>query len=175
MQEWHEVSCICFVVARSGVCRELDVRCHDIREGCYDIRSQLSNLDGLAGRAYGLLFFASMGSVGRLPCRRQATCLSKQGRARRRWTLAVGAAGWLLCLAQPAVAMSPKETLEAFFLSTNSVLQSMDLTHGLEKPRQAIRDLVDDTFDFRAAAAVALGSVWSSRVPEEQEAFTRLF
>jgi len=71
--------------------------------------------------------------------------------------------------------VSPKETLEAFFVRTNSVLQSMDLTHGLEKPRQAIRDLVDDTFDFRAAAAVALGSVWSSRVPEEQEAFTRLF
>jgi len=116
-----------------------------------------------------------MGSVGRLPCRRQATCLSKQARARRRWTLAVGAAGWLLCLAQPAVAMSPKETLEAFFLSTNSVLQSMDLTHGLEKPRQAIRDLVEATFDFRTAAAVALGAVWSSRLPEEQEAFTRLF
>jgi len=71
--------------------------------------------------------------------------------------------------------MSPKETLESFFVRTNSVLQSMDLTHGLEKPRQAIRDLVDDTFDFRAAAAVALGSVWSSRVPEEQESFTRLF
>jgi len=71
--------------------------------------------------------------------------------------------------------MSPKETLEAFFVRTNSVLQSMDLNHGLEKPRQAIRDLVDDTFDFRAAATVALGSVWSSRVPEEQEAFTRLF
>src|SRR5262249_56579998 len=63
----------------------------------------------------------------------------------------------------------------AFFVRTNSVLQSMDLNHGLEKPRQAIRDLVDDTFDFRAAATVALGSVWSSRVPEEQEAFTRLF
>jgi phospholipid transport system substrate-binding protein len=87
----------------------------------------------------------------------------------------VGAIGWLLFVAQPAAAVSPKETLEAFFVRTNSVLQSMDLTHGLEKPRQAIRDLVDDTFDFRAAAAVALGSVWSSRVPEEQEAFTRLF
>jgi phospholipid transport system substrate-binding protein len=116
-----------------------------------------------------------MGSVERVPCRRHAPCLSKQGGTYLRWALAVGAIGWLLCLAQPAAAVSPKETLEAFFVRTNSVLQSMDLTHGLEKPRQAIRDLVDDTFDFRAAAAVALGSVWSSRVPEEQEAFTRLF
>ncbi len=116
-----------------------------------------------------------MGSVERRPGRRHAPCLSKHGRTRLRRALAVGAVGWLLCLAQPAVAMSPKETLEAFFMRTNSVLQSMDLTHGLEKPRQAIRDLVDDTFDFPTAAAVALGSVWSSKVPEEREAFTRLF
>jgi len=116
-----------------------------------------------------------MGSVERLPCQRHAPCLSKQEGTRLRWALAVGVVGWLLCLAQPAAAVSPKETLEVFFVRTNSVLQSMDLTHSLERPRQAIRDLVEDTFDFRAAAAVALGSVWSSKVPEEQEAFTRLF
>jgi phospholipid transport system substrate-binding protein len=80
-----------------------------------------------------------------------------------------------LSLAQPAVAMSPRETLEEFFTRTNTVLQSVDLTQGLEKPRRAIRDLVDETFDFRAAASVALGPVWRSRVPEEQDAFTRLF
>jgi len=71
--------------------------------------------------------------------------------------------------------MSPRETLEEFFTRTNTVLQSVDLTQGLEKPRRAIRDLVDETFDFRAAASVALGPVWRSRVPEEQDAFTRLF
>ena len=68
-----------------------------------------------------------MGSVDRLPCRRQATCLSKQGRTRLRWALAVGAVGWLLCLAQPAVAISPKEPLEAFF--THIVVH--ELMHGL--------------------------------------------
>jgi phospholipid transport system substrate-binding protein len=71
--------------------------------------------------------------------------------------------------------MSPTGTLEAFFARTNTVLQSVDPAHGLQTPRQAIRDLVNEVFDFRAAAAVALGSVWLSRVPEEQDAFTRLF
>ena len=80
-----------------------------------------------------------------------------------------------LSAAQPAWAMSPTGTLEAFFARTNTVLQSVDPAHGLKTPRQAIRDLVNEVFDFRAAAAVALGSVWLSRVPEEQDAFTRLF
>ena len=77
--------------------------------------------------------------------------------------------------AQPAVALSPRQTLEEFFTRTNTVLQAVDLAQGIEKPRKAIRDLVDDTFDFRAAAATALGPVWLSKVPEEQDAFTRLF
>ena len=99
----------------------------------------------------------------------------KRGRTPGCWILAVCAGCWLLSLAQPAVAMSPRETLEEFFTRTNTVLQSVDPTQGLEKPRRAIRDLVDETFDFRAAASVALGPVWRSRVPEEQDAFTRLF
>jgi len=109
-----------------------------------------------------------MGLVERRP-------YSKRGRTPCRWMLAVCAGCWLLSLAQPAVAMSPRETLEEFFTRTNTVLQSVDLTQGLEKPRRAIRDLVDETFDFRAAASVALGPMWRSRVPEEQDAFTRLF
>ena len=83
--------------------------------------------------------------------------------------------GMCLSVAEPAWATSPTGTLEAFFARTNTVLQSMPPAHGLEAPRQAIRDLVNDVFDFRAAAAVALGSVWLSRVPEDQDAFTRLF
>jgi phospholipid transport system substrate-binding protein len=97
-------------------------------------------------------------------------------RMRDRWlgifALVVG-----LCLgvAQPAWATSPTGTLQVFFARTNTVLQSVDPAQGLETPRQAIRDLVNEVFDFRAAAAVALGSVWLSRVPEDQDAFTRLF
>jgi phospholipid transport system substrate-binding protein len=83
--------------------------------------------------------------------------------------------GFSLSAAEPVWAMSPTGTLEAFFSRTNTVLQSVDPAHGLTIPRQAIRDLVNEVFDFRAAAAVALGSVWLSRVPEEQDVFTRLF
>lgn len=97
-------------------------------------------------------------------------------RMRDRWlgifALVVGL--WL-GVAQPAWAMSPRGTLEAFFARTNTVLQSVDPAHGLETPRQAIRDLVNEVFDFRAAAAVALGSVWRSKVPADQDEFTRLF
>ena len=97
-------------------------------------------------------------------------------RMRDRWlgifALVVGL--WL-GVAQPAWATSPTGTLQAFFARTNTVLQSVDPAQGLETPRQAIRELVNELFDFRAAAAVALGSVWLSRVPEDQDAFARLF
>jgi phospholipid transport system substrate-binding protein len=83
--------------------------------------------------------------------------------------------GLCLGLAQPAGAASPTATLEAFFARANSVLQSADPAQGLEAPRQAIRDLTNEVFDFREAARAALGPAWASRVPEEQEAFTRLF
>lgn len=83
--------------------------------------------------------------------------------------------GLSLAVAQPARAMSPTGTVEAFFARTNFVLESVDPVRGIEAPRQAVRDLVNDVFDFRAAAAVALGSVWLSRVPADQDEFTRLF
>lgn len=83
--------------------------------------------------------------------------------------------GFWLGAAQPAGAASPTGTLEGFFARTNTILQSADPAHGLATPREAVRDLVNEVFDFRAAAAVALGSVWLSRVPEDQDAFTRLF
>jgi len=85
------------------------------------------------------------------------------------------AVGLWLGIVQPAWASSPTTTLEVFFARTNTVLQSVQPDHGLEAPRRAIRDLVNEVFDFRAAAAVALGPVWLSRVPEDQNAFTRLF
>ena len=83
--------------------------------------------------------------------------------------------GFGLGVAQPAWATSPTGTLEAFFARTNTVLQSVDPARGLEAPRLAIRDLVNEAFDFRAAAAVALGPVWLSKVPGDQDEFTRLF
>lgn len=97
-------------------------------------------------------------------------------RMRGRWlgifALLVGS--WL-GVVQPAWGASPTGTLEAFFARTNTVLQSVNPAHGIEAPRQAICDLVNEVFDFRAAAAVALGSVWLSRVPADQDEFARLF
>jgi len=78
-------------------------------------------------------------------------------------------------MAGPAEATSPTGTLEAFFTRANTILQSVRPFQDLDGSRQAIRALVNQAFDFRGAAAVALGSVWLSRVPEDQDAFARLF
>jgi phospholipid transport system substrate-binding protein len=89
--------------------------------------------------------------------------------------LAVVVVGFVSGVAQSAWATSPKGTLEAFFARTNTVLESVDPMRGLAAPRQAVRELVNEVFDFRAAAAVALGPVWLSRTPKDQDEFTGLF
>ena len=83
--------------------------------------------------------------------------------------------GLCVSAAQPAGAASPTATVQALFARANSILQSADPAQGIEAPRKAIRDLVNEEFDFGEAARVALGPAWQSRVPEEQAAFTRLF
>jgi len=85
------------------------------------------------------------------------------------------AVGIELIAAQPAVAASPREVLEAFYARANAVIRSVDPLGDLEQPRQAIRDLVNDVFDFRGAAAMALGPAWLSKTPEDQAEFVRLF
>jgi phospholipid transport system substrate-binding protein len=84
-------------------------------------------------------------------------------------------AGLELITAQPAAATSPTEVLEAFFARANAILRTVDPLGDLDQPRQAIRDLVNDVFDFRGASALALGPVWLSRTPEDQVEFARLF
>jgi phospholipid transport system substrate-binding protein len=41
--------------------------------------------------------------------------------------------------------------------------------------RQAVRAIVDETFDFREAAHRTLGHAWTERTPEEQAHFVNLF
>jgi ABC-type transporter MlaC component len=77
--------------------------------------------------------------------------------------------------AQLACASSPTATLEAFFGRANTILVSVDPARGLEEPRQAIRELVNEVFDFWGAGAFVLGSVWLSRAPEDQDEFVHLF
>jgi len=85
------------------------------------------------------------------------------------------AATLLLVSALPAWAASPTGALEAFFNQANAILRSMDRSRGLEEPRQAIRELVNEMIAFREAAALALGPAWHSRPPEDQDEFLELF
>jgi len=77
--------------------------------------------------------------------------------------------------AQPALAVSPTATLVSFFDQANAVVRTVDPTRDLEEPRQAIRDLVNEMIEARAASALALGATWNSRVPEDRDEFVRLF
>jgi phospholipid transport system substrate-binding protein len=95
-------------------------------------------------------------------------------RARRSGVFAL-IVGLGLAVAQPAGAASPTAVLEAFFDGANAILKTVDPFGDLEQPRQAVRELVNEIFDFRGASALALGSAWLSRTPDEQDEFVRLF
>jgi phospholipid transport system substrate-binding protein len=77
--------------------------------------------------------------------------------------------------AQPALAVSPTATLVSFFEQANAVVRTVDANRDLEGPRQAIRDLVNEVIEARAASALALGGAWHARMPEDQDEFVRLF
>ena len=85
------------------------------------------------------------------------------------------AIGLGLGCAQPALAVSPTATLVSFFEQANAVVRTVDPSRELDESRQAIRDLVNEVIEARAAAALALGIAWHSRVPEDQDEFVRLF
>lgn len=95
-------------------------------------------------------------------------------RARRSGVFAL-IAGLGLAVAEPAGATSPTAVLEAFFEGANAILKTVDPFGDLEQLRQAVRELVNEFFDFRGASALALGSTWLSRTPDEQDEFVRLF
>ena len=83
----------------------------------------------------------------------------------------------LLC-AQPVQAASPGSptaALEIFFERANAIMRTVDPMRGLDEPRQAVRELVNDVIEFRAASALALGPVWNSRPPGDQDDFVGLF
>ena len=82
----------------------------------------------------------------------------------------------LALLAAPnADAASPTETLNSFFASANTILQSADPMRGLEAPRRGIRELVDQVFDYQEAAELVLGPLWQTRTPAERTEFVQLF
>jgi len=101
--------------------------------------------------------------------------LCSQGMAHRKPMVSVLAVALGIAIAQPAWAASPQQVLEAFFGRANAILRSADRESGTEAPRQAIRALVNEVFDYREAAARALGPAWQLRTPTQQAEFVRLF
>lgn len=82
----------------------------------------------------------------------------------------------LVLLGCPEVgAESPTDTLRNFFTEVNKTLAEPE-TEGQPTERLiAVRKLVNDVFDFRDAAELALGREWQARTPAEQEEFVQLF
>src|SRR5262245_44193834 len=95
-------------------------------------------------------------------------------RSEKTLTLAL-AVGVVLLFARPASAASPTATMEDFFERANAILRGSDRSRGPEEARQAIRQLVNQTIEFREAAARALGPAWNSKPRETQDEFTDLF
>src|SRR5262245_40121017 len=87
----------------------------------------------------------------------------------------VPSVAFALCLAAPAWAASPTETLQGFFGSANAILATVDPMRSLDEPRRAIRELVDQVFDYQEAAELVLGPVWQTRTPEQRTELVRLF
>jgi ABC-type transporter MlaC component/cell division septation protein DedD len=74
-----------------------------------------------------------------------------------------------------ASAGEPTDALRDFFGAVNVVLNDPTTEDQPMERLRAIRRHVDDVFDFREAAMLALGREWSARTPPEQNEFVALF
>ncbi len=72
-------------------------------------------------------------------------------------------------------AESPTGTLRDFFAEVNKILAEPEMEGQPTERLIAVRKLVNDVFDFRDAAELALGREWQARTPAEQEEFVQLF
>jgi len=69
----------------------------------------------------------------------------------------------------------PSEMLrDLFAAASRGVLDPETADQPMERLR-AVRKLVNDAFDFRGAAELALGREWQARTPAEQREFVQLF
>jgi len=93
----------------------------------------------------------------------------------RRFLIA-GLALTLATVAAPrAEAGPPTDALRDFFGAVNVVLNDPTTEEKPLERLRAIRRHVDDVFDFREAAMLALGREWAARTPVEQNEFVALF
>ena len=74
-----------------------------------------------------------------------------------------------------AAAGGATDALKDFFASVNGVLGDPTTEDRPLERLRAIRRHVDDAFDFREAAMLALGREWTARTPTEQNEFVALF
>jgi phospholipid transport system substrate-binding protein len=74
-----------------------------------------------------------------------------------------------------AAAGGATDALKDFFGSVNAVLTDPTTEDRPLERLRAIRRHVDDVFDFREAAMLALGREWTARTPTEQNEFVALF
>ena len=81
----------------------------------------------------------------------------------------------VLVLAGDAWAGPPTETLRNAFAAVNRLLEDPDLQERPAELLSAVRSVVNDSLDLRAAARLALGREWEARTPAERDEFTRLF
>jgi phospholipid transport system substrate-binding protein len=75
----------------------------------------------------------------------------------------------------PALAGAPTDAMRDFFAAINVVLTDPRTEDQPLERLRAIRRLVDEAFDFREAAMLALGREWSARTGVEQNEFVALF
>ena len=74
-----------------------------------------------------------------------------------------------------AWAGAPTDAMRDFFGAVNVVLTDPATEEQPQERLRAIRRRVDDVFDFREAAMLALGREWTARTPTEQNEFVALF
>jgi phospholipid transport system substrate-binding protein len=81
----------------------------------------------------------------------------------------------LLGPASSAWAGAPTDALRDFFGGVNVVLTDPATEEQPFERLRLIRRYVNDTFDFREAAKLALGREWTARTPKEQNEFVAMF
>ena len=95
-----------------------------------------------------------------------------------RWPQRTIAAAWTLAWVAGAAAAwagEPTDRVQGFFAAVNLVLADPRTDGQPFEKVKAIRPHVDDVFDVREAAMLAVGSEWAARTAPEQTEFVTLF
>ena len=81
----------------------------------------------------------------------------------------------VLSFVSPVSGGEPTERLRTLFAEANRILLEPDGDTALEERVAAIRALVNEAFDAREAATLALAREWQARTPAERDEFVHLY